>query len=212
MPVRPGSPQQLTDNASHSDARRPCRTRTVYRAPGRQASSGTGSRCRSQYGPACRGPTGAAGSAGRSGQDRPVACSVLFAAVVATTPARIALERRPGRTRSLMGLGLGFVERLRDLGVGEGLVSVHADTATVQALGEPADSRRSHGSGHRLTTRYCRVDRLVRPSASVGCRCCQNHARDRNLAQLAEHAALIASCRARASGEAWGSSASETAS
>jgi hypothetical protein len=95
------------------------------------ASSGTGSRCRSQYRPACRGPVGAAGSAGRSGQDRPMAYSVLFTAVVATTPARIALERRPGRTRSLMGLGLGFVECLRDLGegVGEGLVPVHVRAA-----------------------------------------------------------------------------------
>jgi hypothetical protein len=45
------------------------RTTTVYRAPGRRASSGTGSRCRSQYRLACRGPVRAAGSEGRSGQD-----------------------------------------------------------------------------------------------------------------------------------------------
>src|SRR5512132_3927765 len=78
--------------------------------------------------------------------------AVLFTAVVATTPVRIAIElinswtiisergrhtgsalgaRRPGRTRSWLGLGLGFVEGLGGLseGVGDGLVPVHVGAA-----------------------------------------------------------------------------------
>ena len=47
--------------------RRPLANR--LRAPGQRASSGTGSRCRSQYRSACRGPVRAVGAAGRSGQD-----------------------------------------------------------------------------------------------------------------------------------------------
>src|SRR5829696_146854 len=88
----------------------------------------------------------------RSGQR---GAPVLFAAVVATTPARIATElinswtitseggrhtgsalgpRRPGRTGSWLGPRLGFVEGLCDLGkgVGDGLVPVHVGTACAE--------------------------------------------------------------------------------